>query len=44
MAVGADGASHQDIEDIALMRVIPTMTVIEPCDAIEAKKVIKRKK
>ncbi len=40
VAVGADGASHQAIEDIALMRVIPTMTVIEPCDAIEAKKAV----
>lgn len=37
---GPDGASHQSLEDIALMRVIPNMTVIVPCDAIETEKVI----
>jgi transketolase len=36
--VGPDGGTHQAIEDIALMRVIPNMTVISPCDAVEAKK------
>ncbi len=36
--VGADGGSHQALEDIALTRVLPRMTVISPCDAIEAKK------
>lgn len=36
--VGADGASHQGLEDIALTRVLPNMTVIVPCDAEEAKK------
>jgi transketolase len=36
--VGADGGSHQALEDIALMRVLPRMVVISPCDAIEAKK------
>ncbi|MFN3466305.1 MAG: transketolase family protein, partial [Candidatus Brocadiales bacterium] len=41
VAVGADGSSHQCIEDFALMTAIPTMTVIEPCDYIETKKVIK---
>jgi len=35
---GLDGATHQSLEDIALMRVIPNMKVIVPCDAIEAKK------
>lgn len=40
VSVGPDGASHQCIEDIALMQVIPTMTVIEPCDAIETRKAI----
>lgn len=30
-----DGASHQSVEDIALMRVIPNMSVIVPCDAVE---------
>jgi transketolase len=36
--VGADGASHQGLEDIALTRVLPNMTVIVPCDAEEARK------
>ena len=36
VSVGEDGATHQCCEDIALMRVIPGMTVISPCDAIEA--------
>lgn len=38
VSVGPDGATHQAIEDIAIMRVIPNITVIAPCDAIEAKK------
>lgn len=38
ISVGPDGGTHQAVEDIALMRVIPNMTVISPCDAIEAKK------
>jgi len=38
VSVGPDGATHQAIEDIAIMRVIPNMVVIAPCDAIEAKK------
>lgn len=38
VSVGPDGGSHQALEDIALMRVLPRMTVISPCDAIEAKK------
>ena len=37
LCVGEDGGSHQCIEDIALMRVIPGMTVICPADANEAK-------
>lgn len=40
LTVGEDGASHQCIEDIALMRVIPNMTVISPADAVEAKKAV----
>jgi transketolase len=36
--VGQDGATHQTLEDIALMRVLPNMVVLSPCDAIEAKK------
>ena len=39
VSVGEDGGSHQCIEDIALMRVIPGMTVIVPADAKEARKV-----
>lgn len=38
--VGADGGSHQALEDIALMRVLPNMIVISPCDSIETKKAI----
>lgn len=38
VSVGPDGGTHQAIEDIALMRVIPNMTVISPCDSIEARK------
>ena len=38
VSVGPDGGTHQAVEDIAITRVIPRMTVIAPCDAIEAKK------
>lgn len=38
VSVGPDGGTHQAIEDIALMRVIPNMAVISPCDSIQAKK------
>lgn len=38
ISVGPDGATHQAIEDIATMRSIARMTVIVPCDAIEARK------
>lgn len=38
LSVGADGATHQMLEDIALMRSLPNMTVIVPCDAQEAKR------
>lgn len=37
ISVGPDGGTHQAIEDIALMRVIPRMIVISPCDAVQAK-------
>jgi len=37
-SVGADGASHQATEDIALMRILPNMKVIVPCDKVETKK------
>lgn len=40
ITLGEDGGSHQSIEDIALMRVIPGMTVIVPCDATETKKAV----
>lgn len=40
VSVGPDGGTHQALEDIALMRVVPNMDVISPCDAIEAKKAI----
>lgn len=36
LTVGADGGSHQAIEDISLMRILPNMTVINPADAKEA--------
>ncbi len=38
ISVGPDGGTHQALEDMALMRVIPNMDVISPCDSIEAKK------
>ncbi len=38
ISVGPDGGTHQAIEDIALMRVLPNMVVVSPCDSIEAKK------
>lgn len=41
LSVGEDGATHQCIEDIALMRAVPGMTLLSPCDGIEAKKAIR---
>lgn len=38
VSVGPDGATHQALEDMALMRVEPNMTVISPCDVEEARK------
>ncbi|HHX95963.1 MAG TPA: transketolase family protein [Clostridia bacterium] len=40
LTVGADGASHQAIVDVAIMRALPNMQVIVPADAIEAEKAI----
>ena len=40
ITVGEDGASHQALEDIALMRVVPDMTIIVPSDGFETKQVI----
>lgn len=42
LSVGEDGASHQCIEDIALMRVIPTMKVFQPADAVECEQMIQK--
>ena len=41
ITVGGDGASHQIVEDIALMRVLPNMTVIVPADSAETYKAVK---
>src|SRR5512137_740941 len=41
ITVGGDGASHQIVEDIALMRVLPNMNVIVPADSPETYKVVK---
>lgn len=41
ISVGEDGASHQSIEDIALMRSVPNMKVFQPCDAKETDAIIK---
>jgi len=38
LSVGPDGATHQMLEDIALMRVLPNMVVVAPCDSVEAEK------
>ncbi|KKW09474.1 MAG: Transketolase, central region [Candidatus Kaiserbacteria bacterium GW2011_GWA2_49_19] len=38
VSVGPDGGTHQATEDIALMRVLPRMVVLSPCDSIEARK------
>ncbi len=42
VVTGPDGGSHQALEDIALMRVIPRMTVFSPADFEEAKKLTKK--
>ena len=41
VSVGEDGATHQCIEDLALMREIPGMVVINPCDDVEARAAVK---
>lgn len=38
ISVGPDGATHQALEDVAIMRVLPHMTVVVPCDAEETRK------
>lgn len=40
VSLGEDGGSHQSIEDIALMRVLPKMVVLSPADAVETEKMI----
>ncbi len=40
VSVGPDGATHQMLEDIGMMRMLPGMTVIVPCDAEEARKAV----
>jgi len=40
ISVGKDGASHQMIEDLSLMRVLPNMTVIAPSDAFQTGKIV----
>ncbi len=42
ITVGPDGATHQSLEDVALMRVLPHMTVISPCDYLETKRAVKQ--
>ena len=37
VSVGPDGATHQALEDLAIMRVLPNMTVLSPCDATQTK-------
>jgi len=37
LSVGPDGATHQALEDLAVMRVLPNMTVLSPCDATQTK-------
>lgn len=40
ITVGEDGASHQSIEDVGLMRMLPNMTVLVPADALETEKAV----
>ena len=40
VSVGPDGATHQALEDMAIMRVLPNMTVLSPCDATQARQAV----
>jgi transketolase len=40
LSAGLDGGNHQCLEDIGLMRMLPNMEVLSPCDAVEAKKMV----
>lgn len=42
ITIGEDGATHQAIEDVAIMRAIPNITVLSPADATETRKVIEK--
>lgn len=42
LTVGEDGASHQALEDISIMRTIPNMVVLNPADGVETKAAIKK--
>ncbi|HHY70296.1 MAG TPA: transketolase family protein, partial [Thermoanaerobacterales bacterium] len=41
LTVGEDGATHQSVEDLAIMRALPNMTVINPADGVEARKAVR---
>lgn len=41
VTVGEDGGSHQSVEDVAIMRAVPNMTVIVPADAVETREAVK---
>lgn len=41
LSVGEDGATHQCLEDVAAMRAIPNMTILNPCDANETRECVK---
>ena len=40
ISVGEDGGTHQAVEDIALMRAIPGMTILSPCDCVQTEKAV----
>lgn len=40
ISVGADGGSHQTVEDLSIMRALPNMQIFVPCDSIEMKKAV----
>jgi len=42
ISVGPDGATHQSLEDVALMRILPHMTVVTPCDYNQTYKAVKK--
>jgi transketolase len=40
VTVGPDGATHQALEDVAITRVLPNLTIVVPCDAVETRKAV----